>query len=473
MRTTYCISLRARMTELPVSTTVFCNVVLQDYNPGMESLYQAVNTLRFERELPASVLEIRQHFDVIKVADIETTTKQALVDTGLLARIKPGETVAVGVGSRGITNVALMARTVVQALLAAGAKPFVVAAMGSHGGATSEGQREMLHSLGVTEEYVGCEFRITMDVKQIGQIPNGGPALYQDLHSAAADHAILISRIKPHTDFRGKLESGPSKMAVIGFGKQHGAQTMHAYGGPGFRDYLADAARIYERETNFRGAVCMLENAYDQTGKIVGLSAAQVGSDIEVKLQIEAKSMMASLPFQDIDILVVQRIGKNISGAGMDPNVLQRLLVPREKEPEGGPAVIVVLDLTDETHGNACGMGLANIIPRRLLDKVDFYKFYMNSITSGTFGVYRSGVPLVMKNDLFALETASHMCGVPNPRDTRFVFMRDTLTLDTLYVSPSMRKEVEAHPRLTITREVPLSFNAECYAMQSPWVMSC
>jgi hypothetical protein len=156
----------------------------------------------------------------------------------------------------------------------------------------------------------------------------------------------------------------------------------------------------------------------------------------------------------------------------MDPNVLQRLMVPREKEPEAGPAVIIALDLTEETHGNACGLGLANIIPRRLLDKIDFYKFYMNSITSGTFGVFRSCIPLVTKNDQYALETASQMCGIPQPLDVRFCFIRDTLTLDTLYVSPSMRREVEGHPRLSITREVPLSFD-DSGALLSPWHLTC
>jgi hypothetical protein len=437
----------------------------------MESLYQAIDALRFERALPATVLEVEQTFDAVEVADIDGATRQALADAGILARIQPGDTVAVGVGSRGITNIAQIARSAVACLREHGAQPFVVAAMGSHGGGTPDGQREMLHSLGVTEDSLGCEFRITMDVKQIGQLPNGGPALFQDLHSAAADHAIVLSRIKPHTDFRGPVESGPSKMTVIGFGKQKGAALMHSYGGRGFRDYLCDAARIYESNTNYRGAVCILENAYDQTGLIIGLSAAQTGTQIEIDLQARSKDMIARIPFTDIDILVVQRIGKNISGAGMDPNVLQRSLVPREDEPVGGPAIIVTLDLTDETHGNACGLGLANVIPKRLVDKIDFYKFYLNGVTSGTFGAYRNAMPLVMRDDLRTLESASQMCGIPGPLDVRYCFIRDTLKLDTLFVSPAMRREVEAHPRLSIVGERPLAFNA-AGAMTSPWDLS-
>jgi hypothetical protein len=437
----------------------------------MNSLQHAIDSLRFPREIPGTLLEVKQTFDAVRVDDVEAATHKALEDAGILARVKPGESVAVGVGSRGITNMARIARAAVARLQAHGAKPFVVAAMGSHGGASAEGQSEMLASLGVTEASIGCEFRITMDVVQIGHLDNGGPPLYMDTFSHVADHSILLSRVKPHTDFRAALESGPSKMTVIGFGKQKGAQAMHAYGGNGFRNYLADAARIYEARTNFRGAVCILENAYDQTGVIAGLSAAQVGTEAEAKLQAQSKAMMASIPFDDIDVLVVRRMGKNISGAGMDPNVLKRLLVPREEEPKGGPAVIVTLDLTDETHGNCAGLGLANIITKRLYDKIDFYAFYMNGITSGTFGVYRGATPLTMHDDLRALEVASHMCGVPNPSSVRMALIRDTLTVDKLWVAPAMRAEVEAHPRLSITGEVPLCFNADG-VMQSPWQMS-
>ncbi len=433
----------------------------------MDSLFHAIDTLRFPRELPATLLEVKQTFEAERVADVEAATVAALENSGMLARIAPGQSVAVGVGSRGITNIARITKAAVARLQTHGAKPFVVAAMGSHGGATAEGQREMLASLGVTEASAGCELRITMDVRQIGQLPDG-PPLYMDEFSAAADHSILLSRVKPHTDFRAALESGPSKMTVIGFGKQKGAQAMHAYGGNGFRRFLADAARIYEANTNFLGAVCILENAYDETGHIAGLSAAQVGTDAEAQLQAKSKSMMASIPFDDLDVLVVRRMGKNISGAGMDPNILKRLLVPREPEPHGGPAVIVTLDLTDETHGNCAGLGLANIITKRLLQKIDFHAFYVNGITSGTFGVYRGAMPLVMHDDQRALEVASHMCGVPQPPNVRMALIRDTLTVDRMWVSPALRAEVEAHPRLSIEREVPLSFDANG-AMASPW----
>ncbi len=192
---------------------------------------------------------MHQTFDAPRVDDIPLAVSKALEDGGLLATIKPGDSVAVGVGSRGIANIAQIARATVDRLKAHGAKPFVVASMGSHGGGTAEGQREVLASMGVTEEYVGCEFRITMEVKEIGRIPNG-PALHQDIYSAAADHTILCSRIKPHTDFHGKLESGPSKMEVIGLGKRHGAEMMHAYGTSGFQRFLAPAARVYEANTN-------------------------------------------------------------------------------------------------------------------------------------------------------------------------------------------------------------------------------
>jgi hypothetical protein len=433
----------------------------------MNNLLDAIKEMRFARKLPHTLLEVKQSFDVQRVEDVTQSTRDALENSGMLSRVFPGQSVAVGVGSRGITNIALIAQATVARLKEHGAHPFVVAAMGSHGGATPEGQREMLRTLGVTEEFVGCEFHVTMEVKEIGRVPDG-PPLYQDLHSAKADHVILLSRIKPHTDFRGKLESGPAKMAVIGLGKQHGAQTMHSYGGNGFRKFLAPAARVYEKKTNLLGAVCILENAYDETGKIVGLTKEHIGTEVEERLQAEAKSMLASLPFDKIDVLVVQRHGKNISGTGMDTNVLRRLMVPHEPEALSQPTIIATLDLTDETHGNASGLGLANVTTARVLNKIDWQKFYMNGITSGTFGAMRSSLPIVMPDDRRALEVAVQCCGVPNDDDVKFVLIRDTLALDRLWISPALRDDALIHPRLSVVRETPLAFD-DCGMMVSPW----
>lgn len=433
-------------------------------------LLEQIKQLDFPADLPETVLSVHQTFDAPEVEDIDAAVRYALKEDGLLARMTPGATIAVGAGSRGIANLPKIVKATVDGLRAAGMKPFVLPAMGSHGGATAEGQKEVLKNLGVTEESVGCEIKATMEVKQIGQIPDG-PPLYQDVLSAGADHCILVSRIKPHTDFRSHLESGPSKMCVIGWGKQFGAAIMHGGGGANFQKYLAPAARIYEENTNFVGAVSVVENAYDGTAKIVGLTADKVGLEPEAKLLEEAKSLMASLPFPEIDILVVRELGKNISGTGMDTNIISRLLIPRQPEEFGDIdiAVIAVLDLTEETHGNACGFGLANITTARVVNKTDWVATYTNTITSGIFGMYRTSMPLTMPTDKSALEVAMRGCARPWD-DARMVFIKDTLTLDNIWVSPNLREAVEAHPRLTIKGEYKLEFD-ECGTMQYPWAL--
>ncbi len=433
-------------------------------------LLEQIQHLRFPAPLPETLLEVHQTFDAPRVDDIPLAVRHALEDGGLLAKINAGDSVAVGVGSRGIANIAQIARATVDRLKEHGAKPFVVASMGSHGGGTPEGQREVLASMGVTEEYIGCEFRITMEVKEIGRIPNG-PALHQDIHSAAANHTILCSRIKPHTDFHGKLESGPAKMEVIGLGKRHGAEMMHAYGTSGFQRFLAPAARVYEANTNVRGAIGIIENACEDTAKLVGLTADQIGTEVEEKLLLEAKANMMSLPFKSMDILVLRELGKNISGTGMDTNVIGRLVVNRQPEPEGlDIGAIVLLDLTEATHGNASGIGLANVTTARVVNKIDFVATYTNAVTATTFGLKRSGIPITMADDRRAMEVAVRACGAEPGSDITFVFTHNTLTVEHLWVSPSLRAQVEAHPRLKIVGESPLIFD-ESGNMISPWQM--
>lgn len=433
-------------------------------------LLEQIKELDFPAELPDTLLNVHQTFDAPDVGDIDAAVKRALKEDGLLAAMKPGATVAVGVGSRGVANIPAITKAAVDGLRDAGMNPFVLPAMGSHGGATAEGQKQVLTDLGVTEESVGCAIKATMEVKQIGEIPNG-PPLYQDVLSASADHCILISRIKPHTDFRSHLESGPSKMCVIGWGKQHGAAIMHSGGGANFQKYLAPAARIYEKNTNFVGAVSVVENAYEGTAKIVGLTADKVGLEPEAKLLEEAKSLLASLPFPEIDILVVRELGKNISGTGMDTNIISRLLIPRQPENFGNVdiAVIAVLDLTEATHGNACGLGLANITTARLVNKTDWVATYTNTITSGIFGMYRTSLPLTMPTDRSALEVAMRGCARP-PADARMVFIDNTLMLENMWVSPNLREAVEDHPRLTIKSEHTLAFDTDG-TMEWPWAM--
>ena len=374
-------------------------------------------------------------------------------------------------GSRGIANLPAIVRAVVDRLKAHGARPFIVAAMGSHGGATAEGQRALLAELGITEASMGCSLRITMEVREIGRLPDG-PALYQDLDSAAADHTLLISRIKPHTDFRGSLESGPTKMAVIGLGKRIGAEAMHAWGTAGFQQFLAPAARLYQTNTNLRGAIAILENGYDETAEIVGLTADQIGTEVEAALLRKARALMMRLPFRQIDVLVIRELGKDISGAGMDTNVLGRLRVNRQPEPEDASDIgaLVLLDLTEATHGNASGIGLADVITARALRMEDFAVTYTNAITATTFGLKRSFIPIVMADDRRALEVAVRCCGAPPTQAPTFVFARNTLALSQLWMSENLRPQIEAHPHLRIAGEAPLTFD-EDGRMTSPWCL--
>jgi len=434
-------------------------------------LLEQIQDLHFPADLPPTLLAVKQTFDAPQVADVGVATAAALHEGGLLTRIKPGSTVAVGVGSRGIANLPQIVKAAIEGLRAAGMQPYVVPAMGSHGGATAEGQKTMLTELGVTEASVGAEIRATMEVKEIGRIADG-PPLYQGLDSVAADACLLVSRIKPHTDFRSHIESGPSKMCVIGWGKQHGAALMHAGGGANFQKYLVPAARIYETNTNFVGALCPIENAYDGTAKIVGLTADKVGLEPEAKLLEEAKRLMASLPFPEIDVLVVRNLGKNISGTGMDTNIISRLLIPRQPEAFGNVdvAIITVLDLTEETHGNAAGIGLANVTTARVANKIDWFATYTNCITSGIFGMFRVALPITMPDDQRALQVALRGCARPWA-DARMVFIRDTLTVDHLWVSPNLRGAVEEHPRLAILEEVPLQFAGDG-TMLCPWALA-
>ncbi len=434
-------------------------------------LLEQIQLLDFPAPLPETLLVVEQRFDAPQVPDVDAAARQALEASGMLAQMQPGQTVAVGAGSRGIANLPAIVRAVVARLKEAGLKPYVVPAMGSHGGATADGQKTMLAELGVTEANVGTEIRSTMEVKQIGQIPDG-PALYQGVDSMAADHAILVSRIKPHTDFRSHLESGPSKMCVIGWGKQHGAALMHSGGARTSRSiwhrrhasmrptpiFVVQSARLRMPTTaRQRFMVCSLQRLA-WSGKLRFWSAL--------------KLLMASLPFPEIDILVVQQLGKNISGTGMDTNIISRLMIPRQPEAFGkiDVAVIAVMDLTEETHGNVAGLGLANITTARVAQKIDRVATYTNCITSGIFGMFRVSLPITMPDDMRALHVAVRGCAT-GFEEPRMVFMRDTLTVDKLWVSPNLRQAVEDHPRLTIVDEVPLAFGKQGN-MRSPWALS-
>jgi hypothetical protein len=432
------------------------------------NLLQQIEAFNFTAPLPVQLLVVEQRIEAPEEKDPGRTARLRLEASPMWECIKPGTSVALGVGSRGIYNLAAIVKSVVESLQAAGAKPFIVPAMGSHGGATAEGQIGVLAELGITQEKMGAEIRATMEVKEVGRLP-GGPAIYQDLHSASADAVLLINRIKSHTDFHGDIESGLAKMSVIGLGKRRGAEAMHTFGMPGFRSFLSSAAQLVAANTNLIGGLAILENAFCQTAEIHALPAEEFGGQRENALLQRARALMPRLPFRDIDVLVVKEIGKNVSGTGMDTNVIGRLMIPREQEEEGGPniASLAVLDMTAETGGNATGIGLANVTTRRVLEKIDWVSTYTNAVTSGIGGMYRVSLPITMPDDQMAIQVAVRGSGRP-AEDVRMVFIRNTSSLQTLWASPNLRAEVETSDTLVQTGVVPLSFDREG-RMSSPW----
>ncbi|MGE3270549.1 MAG: lactate racemase domain-containing protein, partial [Chloroflexota bacterium] len=338
---------------------------------------------------------VRQTFNAPVLEDIEGETRRQVrrfADT-----VKPGARIAITAGSRGIANMARIIRSIGEEVRELGADPFVMPAMGSHGKATAEGQVEMLAELGITEQTVNMSIISDMAVQQVGVVDACGMPVYAAETALQADGVIVVNRVKPHTDFNGPIESGLSKICTIGIGKQKGAQSVHSYGVPGLAQWMPLAAKIVVKQTNVLFGVAIIENAYDQTAFVEAVKATDIADEKERELQAKSKRLMASLPFDTLDVLVIDEMGKQISGAGMDSNIIGRMLVHGSAEFERpNISAIAILDLTDGSHGNAAGLGLADFTTQRLINKVDFAAYYINCLTSGIGGLQRGQVPMVM-----------------------------------------------------------------------------
>lgn len=360
-----------------------------------------------------------------------------------------GGEVAVGVGSRGIAHLRDLVAATVDELRGAGYRPFVVPAMGSHGGGTAGGQRAVLAGYGITEAALGVPVRATMETAVVGEVE--GTPVHLDRYVAEAGRAFLVARVKPHTDFQAAIESGPAKMAAIGLGKQVGAQAMHGQGLDGLRRVMPAIGR-YLADRYLLGALAVVEDQFDQTHTVRGLSPGEIGRDGETALLGLARRSLPRLPATGIDTLVVERMGKDVSGTGMDPNVIGRWLVPGLPEPEAARTV-VVLDLTESSHGNGIGLGLADFAPARLLSKVDLRALYLNVMTSGWAGLRRGRLPIVLPTDRDAIVAAVGVCGPVAARAARLVWIRDTLHTATCAVSEALWPEVAADPELELVGE--------------------
>src|SRR5262245_53701954 len=315
---------------------------------------------------------VRQTAPQPSVADVPGEVRRHWLSSRVAKRIKKGDRIAVGCGSRGIANIFQIVKATVESLKELGAQPFVVAAMGSHGGACAEGQREVLASYDITEANLGVPIRTDMESVQIG-VNSFGEPVWWDRNAFGADGVVTVSRIKPHTDYRSKWESGITKMCVIGLGKREGASQHHRWGMKGLQEILPETFRTILQQTKFLGGLGIVENAREETALLQVLDRDEV-RDREPELLEQARSLMGRIPFDQLDVLVVGEIGKNYSGAGMDPNVIGRLYIESYPELETNkPKItrIVALDVSPESHGNGTGIGLADLTTRRAIDAID------------------------------------------------------------------------------------------------------
>jgi hypothetical protein len=408
-------------------------------------------------------LRVRQSFPAAAPVEIGTEVKRELAP--LLRRIGVGAQIAVGVGSRGIANLAPIVRAVVDEFRAMGAQPFLIPAMGSHGGATPEGQRQVLADFGVTEDAMGAPIRTSMEVKQVGVSQDGAP-VFCSVEALDAAGIFLINRIKPHTDFTGGLGSGLLKMSVIGLGKRIGATAMHtAASRAGHERAIREMARVLLRETPILGGLAILENQQHETARLIGLSADEL-EDRETMLLEEATRLMPRLPFDEIDLLIVDRLGKNISGAGMDPNVIGRPIQGYSsallREARLAPFIrrIFVRELTPETHGNAVGIGLADITTTRLVGAIDLRATHINALTALT--PQSAKIPIHFETDREAIDRSVASLALDDSRGARIVRIADTLSLTELEVSEPLWKEWPGREGLAAVSEAgELQFDGE------------
>jgi hypothetical protein len=395
------------------------------------------------------IFRVQQQFARPRVEDVAAALATELRGSGVTVR--PGERIAIAVGSRGMSDLPVLVSQTVAWVKAQGGLPFIVPAMGSHGGATAEGQTAVLARYGVTPDAVGAPVHSSMEVVELPRGETRTP-VYFDRLASECDGTILINRIKPHTSFHGRYESGLMKMMAIGLGKHAQALAIHALGVEGLREVMPEVGRQILLHANVRLGVAVVENAYDEIMLVRALPAADIPGEEPLLLEI-ARNNMPCLPVGKLDVLIVDEIGKNISGLGMDPNIIGRLKIRGQPEPEWPDiGMIVMRDLTLETHGNAAGMGLADIITRRAYDKIDFQATYANVLTTGF--LERAKVPVIAETDREAVELACRAAGAGSEETVRLVRIRNTLHLDELLVSAAVLNEIRDRAGVTLIGEL-------------------
>lgn len=400
------------------------------------------------------MVRIRQNFDRthIPVEDIASTVQKELDREDLGGKIKPGMKIAITCGSRGMTNNALMARAMVDFVKSKGAEPYIVAAMGSHGGATAEGQTQILRDYGITEEAMGCPVKSSMETVQAGLSGVRKQPVFVDKNASQADGILLFNRIKPHTSFRGPYESGLMKMMAIGLGKQKGAESIHHQSPAIMHELVEEYGRTILENCPVLGGIAVVENAYDDTYLIKGLTPQEI-IDEEPKLKEISYRTIAKLLFDKCDVLVVDKIGKNISGDGMDPNISGRFVLPQYCSGGIDAEKVVVLDITDETHGNAQGIGLAEVTTRRLVDRMKLEMTYPTGVTN-TF-LHLMKIPMIMDNDREALQLALMCCPEAEDHDhMKLIRIPNTAHIGEIEISEGLLPLAKANPNIEILTDL-------------------
>ena len=401
------------------------------------------------------IFKIHQKIDAPHLEEVENRVHELLDQFELSKKVKRGERIGLTAGSRGIKDKPRVLKTIVDRLRDLGASPFVVPCMGSHGGATAEGQIEVLESLGITEKSLGAPILSSMDVEQIGRTKFGTPVLIsRDL--LKADRVVVVNRVKPHTDFRGEIESGLVKMMVIGMGKHQGALMVHRLTiKHGFPAVIKEVSSIILKKVPMLFGMGMIENQY---GKTAFIDLVKPGKLVEAEKALlkKARRLTPSLPFDQMDLLILDEMGKNISGAGMDTNVIGRRAFIWSSKPRKPKIMrIFVRDITEESHGNVTGIGMADYITKRLFDKIDYSSTAVNCLTG--MGPENGRIPIFFERDRDALAAAHDNSGVLHPQDLRILWAKSTLELENLYASQALLKEARSNRRLEILSD-PFEF---------------
>ena len=410
------------------------------------SLYDVIGTVTMPR-----MVRIRQKFDTHEITDLEEAVRRELLKPDLISTIRPGMEIAITAGSRGIASHRRILKTVVDLVKEKGAHPFVVPAMGSHGGATAQGQLEILEGFGITPDFLGCPILSSMETVQVGTSPEGHP-VHIDRHAYEADGIIVINKVKPHTAFRGPHESGLMKMMTIGLGKQYGASLCHQAGFKHMGRLVPMFAHVILKNCNILFGLAIVENAYSRTYLIEAAPAYDIpGTD--ARLLTLARQLMPRILFDDIAVLVIDEIGKNFSGDGQDPNVSSRFATPYASG-DFSIQKVCVLDISEKSHGIMIGAGCADTCTRRLVDKANLEASYVNAITSTVFDCVR--LPMILKNDYYAIAACIRTCNEVDRDNIRMVRIPNTLEIGEILISESMMEDARKNPRIEVLSEPEL-----------------